>query len=178
MIKSEGEPVISSCTYGSGWVAGYYAQDACSLGSEVILKDFQFGVIRTTDIHFDDLHAIVGMAYPAMAYKDFTPFFDSLMKAKTFDHNIFAFYYSMNRIDKSELTLGDYNSQRLASDITWHKAVGKMYWALELDDILINGKSMQICKASPNDPRSCRIMPDSGTSYMTMPNWAYARFTA
>ena len=79
----------------------------------------------------------------------------------------------MNSLDKSELMLGDYNTDRLDSDINWHEGRGKMYWTMELDDILINGKSMQICKASPNDPRTCRVMPDSGTSYMTMPSWAY-----
>ena len=45
-------------------------------------------------------------------------------------------------------------------------------FGLELDDILINGKSLGICKAAN---KSCIITMDSGTTYMSMPSWAYQK---
>ena len=35
---------------------------------------------------------------------------------------------------------------------------------------------MGICNASKDNPRNCRVTPDSGTTMMTMPSWAYQMF--
>jgi hypothetical protein len=45
--------------------------------------------------------------------------------------------------------------------------IDKLFWALELDDIKLNGESLGLC-----DWKSCTVTPDSGTSYSTMPTWA------
>jgi hypothetical protein len=74
------------------------------------------------------------------------------------------------------LTLGGYDSERITDEITWHPVLGRMYWSISLDDILINGKSMGICKNAAT-PIECRVTPDSGTTMMTMPSWAYTKFS-
>ena len=54
----------------------------------------------------------------------------------------------------------------------WHDVVIKTFWSLNLDDIKINGVPMNICEGKTN----CLVTPDSGTTEMTMPSWAYEKF--
>ncbi len=76
---------------------------------------------------------------------------------------------SMNPIkDDSELNFGFYDEQRYVSDtLKWHPVIDKLFWSLKLDDIKVNGVSLNICQ-----DRVCLVTPDSGTSMSTMPNWA------
>lgn len=91
--------------------------------------------------------AIVGFAYPAMAEKGIEPFFDAIMREKVLENNIFAFYLSMNPIeDDSELTFGFYDEKRFKVEtLNWHPVVDKLFWSLKLDDIKVNGVSLNIC---------------------------------
>ena len=99
--------------------------------------------------------------------------FDRMIDQHTFGNNMFAFYLSLNQLeDTSELTLGGYDPERIVDEIVWHPVLGQMYWSIQLDDILINGKPMGICKNS-QPPMECRVTPDSGTTMMTMPSWAH-----
>jgi hypothetical protein len=41
------------------------------------------------------------------------------------------------------------------------------FWSIKLDEILVNGNSLNIGSLKP-----CTFTPDSGTTYMTMPTWA------
>jgi len=52
--------------------------------------------------------------------------------------------------------------------LNWHDVVDQLFWSLKLDDILINGESLGIC-----DDTDCMITPDSGTSLLRMPTWAF-----
>ena len=54
-------------------------------------------------------------------------------------------------------------------DINYHDVTSEMFWSLKLDDILVNGKSLGLCDIGVE----CLITPDSGTSYLTLPTWAY-----
>lgn len=91
--------------------------------------------------------AIVGLAYPTMAEKGFTPFFDTMMNEGLVEQNMFAFYMSMNPlIDDSELTFGSYDTERFEGDLKWHPVIDKLFWSLQLDDVRIGDKSVVDCK--------------------------------
>lgn len=96
------------------------------------------------------------------------PIFDSMIKQGLLSRNLFAFYMSMSTADKSELTFGSYDADKFVGDIAWHPVVDKLFWSLRLDDIKYNGQPLNICEG-----RTCMITPDSGTSLMTAPTWAY-----
>lgn len=66
--------------------------------------------------------------------------------------------------------MGGWNPDRIVKneEITWHKVVDKLFWSLKLDDIKVGGKSLGIC-----DDKDCWMTPDSGTSQLCMPDWAY-----
>ena len=57
-------------------------------------------------------------------------------------------------------------------EITWHPVVDRLFWAIKLDDIKVGGKSLGIC-----DNTNCTMTPDSGTSQLCMPGWAFEMWT-
>ena len=79
---------------------------------------------------------------------------------------------STNQIDTSELIFGGWDESKIVKgeSITWHNVVDKLFWSLKLDDIKIGGRSLGIC---PNSDGDCRMTPDSGTSQLCMPDWAF-----
>ena len=76
----------------------------------MILPDFNFGLMTYTSMNWSHMDALVGLAYPNIAYKETIPFFDRLIQSNELEENIFAFYFSLNPyLDTSELILGSYN---------------------------------------------------------------------
>lgn len=80
----------------------------------------------------------------------------------------------MNPDEQSEITLGGYDSKRFEqSTLNWHKVVKKLFWAVKLDDVKVNGVSTGFCTRSG---ANCTICPDSGTSLLTFPPAALKEF--
>jgi hypothetical protein len=80
---------------------------------------------------------------------------------------------STNSVDQSELVFGGWDQNRIVpgEEVKWHEVVDKLFWSLKLDDIKVGGKSLGICEGV-----NCRMTPDSGTSQLCMPDWAYKQF--
>ena len=135
-----------------------------------------FGLVITEDAFNQNFDGIVGLAYPAFAEEGVVPFFDSLMDAGILGKKVFSFHMSMNPEEESELMLGAWDDTKFEGDLVWHNVEHKLFWSIQLDDIIIDGKSLEIC--GPNSGKNCLITPDSGTSMITFPSWAYKEFIA
>lgn len=86
---------------------------------------------------------------------------------------MFAFYLTTNeqKLD-SELTFGYYDTSKFEGEIDWFPATYRKMFGIQLDDIIINGKSMGWC--GPNGiMKHCLITVDSGTTYLSLPSFAY-----
>jgi len=60
--------------------------------------------------------------------------------------------------------------------MVWHPILYKYMFGVQLDDIIIDGKSTGFC--GPNGTKKdCLLTVDSGTSYMAMPTWAFDTLT-
>lgn len=68
---------------------------------------------------------------------------------------------------KSDLTLGYYDRAKFSGNVHWNDVKFKYMFGVELNDILVNGKSTGLCEG-----RECLITFDSGTSLMSMPSFA------
>lgn len=90
------------------------------------------------------------------------------MKQGLLEQNMFSFYMTTNPSEQSELVFGTYDADKFTGEITWHSVVDKFFWSLKLDDIKINGKSLGFCK-----DKNCMVTPDSGTSLIVVPTWAF-----
>jgi hypothetical protein len=103
------------------------------------------------------------------------PFFDTMMNDGILKANVFAFFMSMNPDDEdSDVMFGDWNVSRIDANynnqtLEWHPVKHKLFWSIQLDDVKINGESLNLCN---NDTRKCLFTPDTGTSLITFPSWA------
>ena len=99
------------------------------------------------------------------------------MDAGILGKKVFAFHMSMNPDEEeSELLLGAWDESRFSGDLVWHDVKHQLFWSIQLDDVLIDGKSLGIC--GPETDKNCLITPDSGTSMITFPSWAHEEFMA
>jgi len=73
---------------------------------------------------------------------------------------------------KSDLTLGYYDRAKFKGNIHWNDIKFKYMFGVQLDDVLVGGKSTHLCKN-----RECLITFDSGTSLMSMPSFATTELT-
>jgi len=166
-------------TFGSGSLSGYFVEDVCTMGdpedaaNQLSLENFQFGLVTEQTVFSGNFDAIIGLAYPSMAEKGLTPFFDEIMEEEILKDNLFAFFMSMNPAEEeSDLTLGYYDKNHYTGKMNWHDVRDKLFFSLSLEDIKLNGESLGIC----NGEKKCLMTPDSGTSAMTMPTWAFDEF--
>jgi cathepsin D len=166
--------------FGSGALAGHFLTDDMRIGScegqstgQIHIKDQKFGNVEKQSTIFTgkNFEAIVGMAYPALAEKGVTPVFDEMIKQNLLQNNVFAFYLTSKSNEamglKSDLTLGYYDRAKFIGNIHWNDIKFKYMFGVDLDDVLINGKSTGLCEG-----RECLITFDSGTSLMSMPTFA------
>jgi len=71
------------------------------------------------------------------------------------------------------LTFGYYDKSKFTGDIHWNDIKLKYMFGVQLDDIKVNGKALNICASKP---KGCMITFDSGTSLMSMPGFASHAF--
>ena len=111
------------------------------------------------------------MAYPKFAEPGVTPFFEELRKSGKLAREVHSWYMSYNVDEESEVMMGGWNDERFHEDeLIWHPVVNKLFWALKLDDILVNGVSTGYCKRAGSN---CLVAPDTGTSLLTFPQKHY-----
>ena len=171
--------------FGTGSLEGHFMTDDIRLGfsgssdrdgpGSILVKNYKFGLVETQKDIFNmfEFDAIVGLAYPKIAQKNVIPLFDQIMSQKLLQHNLFAFYFTTLADQKmglnSEFSLGYYDKSRFKGDLTWYPIVRQDMFQMEFDDILIGGKSYGMC----NQPgQKCLLALDSGTTYMSVPNYA------
>lgn len=106
------------------------------------------------------------------------PLMDSMIKQGVLNKDLFSFYLGLNENESSELTFGSYDPKKFHGDLSWHPVVDKLFWSLELEDILYDGESLGICggRKTNGAERDCIVTPDSGTSFSTIPKWALKSF--
>jgi len=100
-----------------------------------------------------------------MSAYDVTPVFDSVINSKALKHNIMSFYYSNINGTDGEITIGCVDKSKFTGDLKYYKVINKYYWTIQLDDILLNGKSLGLCSGE----KKCNGIVDTGTSLITGP---------
>jgi hypothetical protein len=72
---------------------------------------------------------------------------------------------------KSDLSLGYYDKSKFIGEVHWNPILFKYMFGVQLDDIKVNGKNLNICSDRPD---CCLITFDSGTSLMSVPSFAHS----
>lgn len=167
-----------SIRFGSGTLSGFFGYDDFRIytnpsdeSTAIHIKNQILGLMVKESLLDSDYDAIIGLAYPKMAAHG-TPVFDSMIQQNLLPKNMFSFYMTTTVLKQSELMFGGYDSTKIqpGETIKWHKVINKLFWSLNLEDILYNGVSMGLCK---HQGKQCLITPDSGTSLLAAPSWAH-----
>jgi len=106
---------------------------------------------------------ILGLAYPKMAAYGITPVFDSIINNHLLKKNIMSFYYSKQDGVDGQITLGFIDTSHYTGKLRYYPVIDKFYWTIQLDDILVIGKSIGLCEGG------CKAVVDTGTSLITGP---------
>jgi saccharopepsin len=156
--------------YGGGFIKAHLVQDKVHLGGELSVTQV-FGTTYRAMGHFGRSDGIMGLAMPALATKGTVNLVDNLMKnSEDFRKSpIFSLFLSNVKGDEmSELQFGSIDHALVKGALKEYKLIGdKDYWAVEMDDVEIDGKRMNACDDFENG--KCKLVFDSGTSFMTTP---------
>ena len=66
------------------------------------------------------------------------------------------------------MIFGGINHERYTGNLNYHKVVDKRFFSVELQDVLLDGKSLGYCNDDNIYPR-CRAAPDSGSTSLGVP---------
>lgn len=159
---------IFNIRYGSGPVSGFYSKDTIALGS-VQIKNYLFAEVNNTKGlgpafkigHFD---GICGMGWDDISVDHVTTPVRALVNSHNLAANVFAFY--LGHQAPGELVLGGVNPAHYEGNFSYVPVAdtvpGKVgYWAIDMDDITINGASMTTTR---------KAIVDSGTSLLAAPS--------
>jgi cathepsin D len=152
-------------TFGTGAVSGELNADTFKLGNMIIPSQKFAEILEQKGNVFDSgkFSGILGLGYPGMSAYNVVPVFDTIIADKLLKQNIMAFYYSYNEKSDGEVSFGFVNKSKYEGEIKYYKVTDKYYWTINLDDILYNGKSLNLC------PNGCKAIADTGTTLITGP---------
>merc|ERR1740121_2048835 len=113
---------------------------------------------------------ILGLAFPEMAAKGATPFFDNIMKQKVLDVNEFSFYLSLDNRAANAILWGGVDSNFHEGEMEYFPVVERWYWSLELQGMWVGDKQL-LGAATVRNPfgpaRKPRAIVDTGTTFFT-----------
>jgi len=165
-FSADGRPV--HVKYGSGFINGYLAEDQLEFGGHQIKSTSFISVTEERGPAFEHSHfaGILGLAFPNIAVDGILPPFDRLMETGKLDANQFAFWMSNHPGSAGGIiSVGGTDSRLHSADFKWLDVNDKMYWQVDMEDILVDGKPMHVCP-----PKGCKVAMDTGTSLITGPS--------
>lgn len=154
--------------FGSGTIIGSFTEDTVRINNDIEIKSQAFGEIEEEkgDIFYKvKFSGIVGLAFPELSEYGYKSLFDNIINQKLLNKNWFSMYLTdSNEKEQSEFILGEPSHQYYIGNINWIKVSKKQFWEVKLDDIQINGKSINLCS------NGCNAAIDTGTSLITGPS--------
>ena len=150
--------------YGTGALEGVISNDELHLGDLVIKSQdfaestvepgFTFAVGR-----FD---GILGLGYDTIAVQHVTPPFYNLINNNLLAEPLFGVWLgSTDGAEGGEITFGGVDKNHFTGKITWAPVVRKGYWEVVLEEVLFDGKPIELT--------SNRAAIDTGSSLIALP---------
>jgi len=148
-------------SYGSGKLKVKFGYDTVVVNG-ITVTNQQIGLMDDVvdDGTFDDIGAIIGLAYPRPDHPHGN-LFNNMMKQGKFKTNVIGYYLNGK---KGMMTFGYVNDDMYKGKLNKHPIVDSWRWTVKIDDVLIDGKPQHVC-----DHILCRGLVDTGTSDLTMP---------
>jgi hypothetical protein len=159
--------------FAMGDAVGQYARDRVCLGNSqnfCATADF----VETTEESDDPFEpaewdGILGLGQSVSDAAEFNIF--GVMATNSTPHMrqpIFAVYLGRRIEDDSEITFGGVREERMESPLTWVPVSVEGYWQFQFADILVDGKSLGLCKK--HGKNQCQGVIDTGSSLFMGPD--------
>lgn len=155
--------------FGSGIVRGVLGNDTLIMGGiKIPGQNFAEVTYESGSVfYYAKFSAIMGLGFNTLAHDDTVPVFDHIVESKFLEWNVFAFYYSLNEDDESELMIGDVDHSKYHGHIHWVSVTeDPYYWTVLVTDVLFGYKSTGLCKGG------CLAAMDTGTTLILAPSEA------
>jgi hypothetical protein len=160
-------------SFAMGEAMGQYARDSVCLGANppyCATADF-VEMVEESDDPFKSAEwdGILGLGQAVSDATEFNIFKVLASNSTPRMHSpIFAVYLGREIQDEAEITFGDVREERMATPLKWVPVSEEGYWQFQLNDVLVNGKSLGLCKKYGS--RECQAVLDTGSSLMMGPS--------
>jgi hypothetical protein len=111
---------------------------------------------------------ILGLSFPIASKSKSVPFFDNIINTKVLKHNIFSMFLSQEN-ENSSILFGNVEKHNMLTNFTFVDVYSKVYWEIDIEDILINNQTFNFCKSIREETGRCGVAIDSGTSLFAAP---------
>lgn len=162
-------------TFGTGKLTGELSKEKIGIGNTKV-DDQPFIEITNQEgdvFNQGTFSGILGLGYPVLSFDGNIPFFDNLINKRKLDKNIMSFYFgndddiSDDHLNEDgEVLFGDINPDKFNGNVNYYPVIDKYYWTIKLKDVLVNGKSINVC----DKEEGCKAFIDTGSSRFTLPS--------
>lgn len=172
--KSKGFSLVGEnmgVKFGTGRVWGRMAYDTVTLGdsktSQIQIHKQCFGMIEKEHgavFRTNQFDGILGLSFPALSKSEEPVLFDNVESQHLLKYPMFSFTYGSG--DKgSSVNFGYPKPSHYKGKIKWIDVSKPMYWQVQLKDIKVGGKSLNLCPT-----HDCKLVIDTGTHLFTSPS--------
>lgn len=172
-------PLDVKVQFGTGSISGVLAKDIIHVGASrdkkksgegITIEDQVFGEILLEQGHVFKKTGFAGIfglgltGSSEVSSVAATPAFDNAIKRGILSPAMFSFYFSHFPVQTSAFVLGKPQKDYYKGDITWVETSHPAHWQVPLQDVLLDGQSLGICK------QGCQAALDTGTSLIAGPS--------
>eukprot|EP00401_Gymnodinium_catenatum_P028421 CAMPEP_0117592910 /NCGR_PEP_ID=MMETSP0784-20121206/72332_1 /TAXON_ID=39447 /ORGANISM="" /LENGTH=449 /DNA_ID=CAMNT_0005394759 /DNA_START=58 /DNA_END=1407 /DNA_ORIENTATION=- len=159
-------------TFGTGEIWGQCLQDQVCMGNVCHTGSFIATTYESENpfkmFLFD---GVLGLGLIGMSQGPDFNFMDRLRHGKVLRHALFSVFLSDSDSEDSEVTFGEYRTERMASEIVWvDVARDSGYWEVQMKDITFNNEPQDLCI-------DCYVAVDTGTSELAGPSVVIDKLT-
>ncbi|CAE7903815.1 PGA [Symbiodinium microadriaticum] len=107
---------------------------------------------------------IFGLGLPQMSQAPHFNVLDCMIRDKVLKKNLFSVFLAADDRDESEISFGEFKSDRMADQLFWVPVSNPGYWQVEMEDVAVGDKLQGLCNGK------CQAAVDTGTSLLAGPS--------
>jgi len=164
-VKPNGDRDVVTITFGTGEISGIFMKDHICLGDICTHGNF-ISVTEETEQPFSlvPFDGIFGLGLPQMSQAPHFNVLDCMIRDKVLKKNLFSVFLAADDRDESEISFGEFKSDRMADQLFWVPVSNPGYWQVEMEDVAVGDKLQGLCNGK------CQAAVDTGTSLLAGPS--------
>jgi hypothetical protein len=164
-VNKGGDRDVVTITFGTGEISGVFIKDNICVGAICTHGNFVVATEESDEpfslVPFD---GIFGLSLPQMSEGPHFNVLDCMIRDQVLKSNLFSVFFGAADAEESEISFGEYKSERMASELFWVPVTTPGYWQVAMEDITIHNKRQSLCHGN------CQVAVDTGTSLMAGPS--------